>query len=174
MASRLAKKKIFAAAKGFHARRKNCWTIAVRAVHKAWAYAYRGRKDRARLVRRGWIQRVNAGARAAGMRYSHLIRFLPAAGVALNRSSLAALAATEPYSFRAVVEVALAQRDAEAAAAAAAGAPSVAGGAFSGGLGHAAPGGTGTAAGLPVARDPGFVARAGGAGAPPSGDPPMR
>jgi ribosomal protein L20 len=37
------KSKIFAASKGFFGRKKNCWTIAVRTVHRAWQFAYIGR-----------------------------------------------------------------------------------------------------------------------------------
>lgn len=97
------KLKIFAAARGFFGRRKNCWATSVRAVHKAWQYAYIGRKLKARTARAGWISAVNAGARLHGCTYARLIRGLARAGVGLNRKSLAALAATEPYSFKAVV-----------------------------------------------------------------------
>ena len=111
------KAKIFAASRGFFGRRKNCWTTAVRAVHKAWRYAYIGRKLKKRDARSTWITQINAGARAHGCTYARLIRGLARAGVGLNRKVLATLAATEPYSFRAVVAAAVdAQRDAAAAA----------------------------------------------------------
>ena len=110
------KVKIFAASRGFFGRRKNCWATSVRVVHKAWQYAYIGRKLKARNARAGWISAVNAGARLHGCTYARLIRGLARAGVGLNRKSLAALAATEPYSFKAVV---LAAQRAQAANAAA-------------------------------------------------------
>jgi large subunit ribosomal protein L20 len=100
------KAKIFKAAKGFFGRRKNCWTIAVRAVHRAWQFAYIGRKQKKRDFRSTWIQQINAGARQHGLGYSGLMRLLPHTGVSLNRKVLAELATTEPYSFKAVVEAA--------------------------------------------------------------------
>lgn len=100
------KSKIFAASKGFFGRKKNCWTIAVRTVHRAWQFAYIGRKQRKRLFRTNWIQQINAGARQHGMGYSALMRALPLTGVGLNRKVLAELAGTEPYTFKAVIEAA--------------------------------------------------------------------
>lgn len=98
------KEKIFKAAKGFFGRRKNCWTIAVRAVHRAWQFAYIGRKHKKREFKSNWIQQINAGARQHGLGYSALMRVLPFTGMNLNRKVLADLAVTEPYSFKAVVE----------------------------------------------------------------------
>ena len=120
MAMKPKKTKIFAASRGFFGRRKNCWTIAVRAVHKAWRYAYIGRKLKKRDARGAWIVAINAGARQHGMTYARLIRGLARAGLGLNRKALAALAATEPYSFRAVVLAAQAAQAAHAQAPAAA------------------------------------------------------
>jgi large subunit ribosomal protein L20 len=100
------KAKVFAAAKGFWGRRKNCWTLAARAVDKAWQVAYRGRKLKKREFRALWIQQINAGVRQHGLTYSMFMKCLPASGVELNRKVLAQLAATEPYTFKAVVEVA--------------------------------------------------------------------
>jgi large subunit ribosomal protein L20 len=111
------KKKIFALAKGFYGRRKNCWTITIRAVHRALQHAYIGRRLKKRDARSAWIQRINASTRQFGMRYSEFVRYLPAAGVDLNRKVLSDLAMTEPYSFRALVACAKQQQEAEAAAA---------------------------------------------------------
>ena len=98
------KVKIFAAARGFYGRRKNCWVQAVRSVHKAWQYAYIGRKLKKRDFRAQWIQQINAAVRVAGLSYSAFVTGLARTGVAMNRKVLADLAVTEPYSFRAVVE----------------------------------------------------------------------
>ncbi len=100
------KVKIFAYAKGFFGRRKNCWTIAVRAVHKSWQKAYIGRKQKKRDFRSQWIQQINAGARQHGVTYAKFMKTLPVAGLSLNRKVLADLAATEPYSFKAIVDAA--------------------------------------------------------------------
>ena len=89
---------------------------AVRAVHRAWQKAYIGRKLKKRVFRADWIQKINAASRQFGMPYNQLVRFLPAAGVDLNRKVLSDLAVAEPYAFRALVEAARTQRDAELAA----------------------------------------------------------
>jgi len=98
------KVKIFEAARGFYGRRKNCWAVAVRAVHKAWQYAYAGRRMKKREYRSTWIQQINAGARQHGLTYAQFVKYLPIAGLNLNRKSLATLAATEPYTFKAIAD----------------------------------------------------------------------
>jgi len=100
------KAKIFSFAKGFYGRRKNCWTTSIRAVHKAWQYSYIGRKLKKREFRSTWIQQINAGARMHGYAYAKLIRGVNLANMSLDRKSLANLASTEPYTFKAVVEAA--------------------------------------------------------------------
>ena len=52
------------------------------------------------------LVQIKAGARQHGLKYSQFIAGCDRAGVALNRKVLADLAATEPYSFKAVVELA--------------------------------------------------------------------
>ena len=49
---------------------------------------------------------LNAGVRQHDVKYSDFIAGLHKSGMLLNRKVLAELAATEPYSFKAVVEVA--------------------------------------------------------------------
>ena len=68
-----AKDKLFAMAKGFRGRSKNCYRIAKQSVEKALQYAYRDRKQKKRDMRRLWIQRVNAGSKEHGVR-SPLVR----------------------------------------------------------------------------------------------------
>jgi large subunit ribosomal protein L20 len=110
---KVRKAKIFEFAKGYYGRRKNTFNLAIRAVHRAWQRAYIDRKRRARDYRTNWIQSTNSAARQFGLTYSQLVRYLPAAGVDLNRKALSDLCVTEPFSFRAVVEVAKQQMVAE-------------------------------------------------------------
>ena len=107
------KKKILTFARGFYGRQKNCWTVAIRAVHRAWQKAYIGRKLKKRDYRQDWIQKINAASRQFDMPYSQLVRYLPSAGVDLNRKVLSDLAVTEPYAFKALIETAKTQRDKE-------------------------------------------------------------
>jgi len=84
--------------------------VAVRRVHKAWQYAYRDRRVKKREWRRLWIQRINAGSRQYGMRYSRLIPHLRYCHIDLNRKVLAELASMEPFAFKAVMDVIQAER----------------------------------------------------------------
>ena len=52
-----------------------------------------------------WIQKINAGARQEGMSYSKMFGVLNQSDIELNRKVLADLAATEPFSFKSVMEV---------------------------------------------------------------------
>ena len=92
-------------AKGYRGKSKNCFTVAIRRVEKAWQYAYRDRKNQRRTFRRMWIQRMSAGARQYGMRYSRLIAHLRYCNISLNRKVLSDLAAMEPFAFKAVMDV---------------------------------------------------------------------
>ena len=96
-------KKVLKAAKGFYGRRKNTIRIAKQAVEKSLQYAYRDRKNRKRSFRALWIQRINAGARLAGLTYSQLINGLLHAGIEIDRKVLSDMAIHEPQAFAALV-----------------------------------------------------------------------
>ncbi len=104
VASRARRKKILAQAKGFFGRRKNVWTVAKNTVEKGLTYAYRDRKQKKRLFRGLWIQRINAGARLHGMSYSEFMGKVNSKNIDLNRKVLADLAMNHPEAFKAVVE----------------------------------------------------------------------
>jgi large subunit ribosomal protein L20 len=96
-------KRTLDAVKGQRGRRKNTIRIAKQAAEKAGQYAYRDRKVNKRNFRALWIQRINAGARALGLKYGDLMHGLKLAGVELDRKVLADLAMHEPEGFKAVV-----------------------------------------------------------------------
>ncbi len=91
--------KILKAARGYFLGRGKLWRTAVIQVHRAWAMAFKGRKQRKRDMRRLWITRINAGAHISGINYSNLMHGLKEKGVELNRKMLAELAANEPSVF---------------------------------------------------------------------------
>ena len=104
---RLARKRrLLKAAKGFWGARHRQYKVMKETVHRAWAYAYEGRRLKKRDFRRLWILRVNAASRARGMNYSRLIAGLKKAGVGLNRKVLSELAIRDPKAFDQVVELA--------------------------------------------------------------------
>ena len=100
------KRRLLKAAKGFWGRRKNQYKVLKENLHRAWQYAYKGRRLKKRDFRRLWIVRLSAAARARGLRYSHFIAGLKKAGVALDRKSLSELAIHDPKGFDAIVTLA--------------------------------------------------------------------
>ena len=96
-------KKVLDLAKGYRGRGSKAYRVALEKVEKGLRYAYRDRRNKKRDFRALWIQRINAGAREAGLTYSQLVNGLKRAGIALDRKVLADLAAREPAAFKAVV-----------------------------------------------------------------------
>jgi len=92
------------AARGYFGARSKVYTVAKNAVERAWQYAYRDRRVKKRMFRRLWITRINAGARAEGMKYSTFIHGLKENNIELNRKALADLAMNHPDVFKGIVD----------------------------------------------------------------------
>lgn len=101
--SRRRHKSLLKQAEGFKGRRKSCFKIAKRAVHKALQYAYRDRRQRRRQMRTLWIARINAAVRDEGVSYSRFIQGCRMANIELDRKVLADMAVRDPAAFSAVV-----------------------------------------------------------------------
>jgi large subunit ribosomal protein L20 len=97
-------RKVIGRAKGYYGRRKNTFRAANQAVEKSGQYAYRDRKQKKRVFRALWIQRINAAARAHGLTYGRFINGLGRAGVEVDRKMLADLAVHEPEAFKSLVD----------------------------------------------------------------------
>jgi len=97
-------KKVLKLAKGYVGRSGNCFRPALERVEKALQYAYRDRRNKKRDFRGLWIQRINAAARLHGLTYSKLIGGLNAAGITLDRKSLADIAVKDAAAFGAIAE----------------------------------------------------------------------
>lgn len=102
----LRHKKVLKFTKGQRGTRHFQFRRANQAMLKSLWYATRDRRTRKRDLRRLWIARINAAARANGMAYSRLINGLRKANILLNRKMLADLAVRDPQAFAAVVETA--------------------------------------------------------------------
>ena len=98
------RKKFLAATKGYMWGRKSKITLMKPAVLKAGAHAYVDRRRKKRDFRALWNVRINAVARANGMKYSELINKLKKTKVKLDRKVLADLAQNEPRVFQKVLE----------------------------------------------------------------------
>lgn len=99
-------KKVLKRAKGYFGAKHYRFRQAKQAVMKSGAYSYVGRKDRKSDFRKLWIARINAGARANGMKYSTLIDGLKKANVTINRKMLAELAVSDPKAFTEICKTA--------------------------------------------------------------------
>ena len=95
--------KVIKAAKGYYGARKNLFTVASQAVEKASQYAYRDRRNKKRMFRGLWIQRINAGSRLYGLNYSKFMNGLKLAGIDIDRKILADIAVHEPLAFEELV-----------------------------------------------------------------------
>jgi large subunit ribosomal protein L20 len=73
---------------------------------KALSYAYRHRRERKGDMRRLWILRINAAARAQGLTYGQFIDGLKRSNVEINRKILADMAVREPEAFANLVTIA--------------------------------------------------------------------
>ncbi|TPV93965.1 MAG: 50S ribosomal protein L20 [Myxococcales bacterium FL481] len=104
--ARRRRNRILKAARGFRGGRRTMYRRAVEAVRHAWMHAYRGRKEKKRTMRRLWIVRLNAGARAHGLSYSRFIEGCTKAKIGLDRKVMADLAVVDPPAFGQVVAAA--------------------------------------------------------------------
>ncbi len=103
---RARRNKVLRRAKGGFCGRSKLYRIAKENVMRGLQYAYRDRRQRKRMMRRLWIQRINAAARLNGMSYSVLIAGMKNAGIDLDRKVLADLAVHDLAAFARVVEAA--------------------------------------------------------------------
>ncbi len=99
----LRHKKILKMTQGYFGSRHLLFRRAQEAMLKSMWYATRDRKTRKRDLRKLWIMRINAAARANGTTYSRLVNGMKVAGITLNRKVLADLAVRDPQAFAAVV-----------------------------------------------------------------------
>lgn len=99
-------KKVFKQTEGQQQGRRKIYRLAKESLLHSLAYQTRDRKRRKRDMRRLWIVRINAAARANGLSYSALISGLARAEVAVDRKMLAELAVSDAAAFTHLAQVA--------------------------------------------------------------------
>ncbi|XP_058450075.1 large ribosomal subunit protein bL20m [Malaya genurostris] len=99
------KRKIFKLAAHYMGRPRNCYSITIRSVHRALAYATKGRALKKQDMRELWTQRINAGCEQHGMQYDAFQSGLYQNEILLNRKVLADLAIWEPRTFEALARI---------------------------------------------------------------------
>lgn len=102
--ARRRRKKILALASGFRGARKARFRTAIHVVRRAMVYAYRDRRVKKREFRKLWIIRINAAARASGIKYSQFVHGLKVRGISLDRSVIADMAVNDTAAFAQLVQ----------------------------------------------------------------------
>ena len=105
-ASRRRKKKFLKRAKGFVGGRRKLYRTARETVQRALMFATRDRRDSKAVIRKLWITRISAGARANGISYSQLIGGLKKAKVEIDRKVMSDLAHSDKKAFAELVKIA--------------------------------------------------------------------
>ena len=72
---------------------------------KALRYSYIGRKQKKRIFRKIWINRINAASRLNGISYSKLINKFKRSNIDLNRKMLSQIAVLDASTFKVLVEL---------------------------------------------------------------------
>ncbi|KAG5670348.1 hypothetical protein PVAND_000622 [Polypedilum vanderplanki] len=99
------KRKIFKLAAYFYGRRRNCYSLAIRSVHRALVYATKSRQERKSDLAELWKQRITAGAAQHGIEYWQFMDGLHKNNIEINKKNLADLAAWEPASFESLAKI---------------------------------------------------------------------
>ncbi len=102
-------KKVLKLTKGHKATRHSLFRRANESMLHALSYAYEHRRERKGDMRRLWIVRINAAARAEGLSYSQFMDGLKKANVEINRKELAEMAVNDPSSFSKLLSLASAK-----------------------------------------------------------------
>ncbi len=113
--SRNRRKKTLKLAKGYFGSKHALYRTAHEQVMHSLKYAYRDRRQLKREMRKLWIARVNAAARANDINYSQLMHGLKLANIDINRKMLSEIAIHDPKGFTAIVTKAKKALDKEAA-----------------------------------------------------------
>lgn len=90
-------------AKGFRLGRSSVYKQIRLALVKQGQHAYVGRKEKKRVQRQIWIERINAALRVQGMKYSTFMAQANQKNLVLNRKVLSNIAVAFPEVFNSIV-----------------------------------------------------------------------
>ncbi len=96
-------KKVLNLTKGHRLGRSKLIKQAKESLLHAGAYAYAGRKQRKRDMRRLWIVQLGNAVRNEGISYSKFISQLKAKNIIIDRKMLAEVAINHPEDFKQIV-----------------------------------------------------------------------
>ncbi|XP_070812206.1 large ribosomal subunit protein bL20m [Pituophis catenifer annectens] len=90
----------------FRGRKNRCYSLAYRAVRRAFVYATKARYLKKRDMRTLWETRIEAASLEHGVKYHNFMSGLYKCQLELNRKSLADLAIYEPKTFKSLAALA--------------------------------------------------------------------
>ncbi|EHH25564.1 large ribosomal subunit protein bL20m [Macaca nemestrina] len=93
-------------ARHFRGRKNRCYSLAVRAVIRAFVKCTKARYLKKKNMRTLWINRITAASQEHGLKYPAFIGNLVKCQVELNRKVLADLAIYEPKTFKSLAALA--------------------------------------------------------------------
>jgi large subunit ribosomal protein L20 len=102
--ARKKRRNVLEEAKGYWGQKHISYRKAKEQILKSDVYAYRDRRNKKRTLRRLWIIRINAAARAEGLSYNQFVAGLRKADIELDRKVLADLAVQDPAAFAKIAE----------------------------------------------------------------------
>ncbi|XP_033338882.1 mitochondrial ribosomal protein L20 [Megalopta genalis] len=100
------KRQIFKLAAHYIGRKRNCYSIAIRNVHRALLNSTIGRQLKKDDMKELWETRIEAASNEHGINLRTLIEGLTRCNILLNRKSLATLAVWEPRTFKSLSGIA--------------------------------------------------------------------
>ena len=103
--ARKRRKKILTLASGYRGAHSVLFRVANQQVMKALRYSYIGRKQKKRIFRKIWINRINAASRLNGISYSKLIHKFKKSNVDLNRKMLSQIAVLDAATFKLLIDL---------------------------------------------------------------------
>jgi large subunit ribosomal protein L20 len=102
--SRRKHNKLHKANKGYRGTKGRLIKAAKEAYLHAGAYAYEGRKNKKRDLRRLWILRIGEAAKIEGTSYSRLMDKFKKANIILDRKVLSEIISTDRETFSKIVK----------------------------------------------------------------------
>jgi len=103
--ARKRRKKILTLASGYRGAHSVLFRVANQQVMKALRYSYIGRKQKKRIFRKIWINRINAASRLNNISYSKLIHKFKKSNIDLNRKMLSQIAVLDASTFKLLVHL---------------------------------------------------------------------
>ncbi|EFN79772.1 39S ribosomal protein L20, mitochondrial [Harpegnathos saltator] len=103
------KRKIFRLAAHYIGRRRNCYSITIKNVHRALEYSTAGRQQKREDMLELQEQRIDAATHEHGISFKVFTQSLARCNILLNRKVLADLAIWEPRSFKSLTDIACAR-----------------------------------------------------------------